>query len=101
MSYVGCIYVYNVYVFLMDSSLEFFEVSYGSLFMAFVLKSTLSYISISTLGVWGFFYVCLLGTFFSILSLSVSVGLLFCGGSVVDSIYVDHVFLSIQPPYVF
>ena len=37
-SYVRCIYVYNVYVFLMDSSLEYYEGSSGSLFMAFVLN---------------------------------------------------------------
>ena len=45
-SYVGCIGVCNVYVFLVDSSLEYYEVS---LFMALVLKSILSDMNIATL----------------------------------------------------
>ena len=69
-----------------------------SLFMAFVLKSILSDISIATLA---FFPVHLSGTLFSNPSLSVCVGLLFWGGSLVGSICAGHVFLSIQLLYVF
>ena len=48
-----------------------------------------------------FIPVHLLGKFVSSPSLSVSVGLLFLGGSLVGSICVGHVFLSIQLFYVF
>ena len=37
-SYVGCIYVYNVYVFLMDSSLEYYEVSFSVSFYGLGFK---------------------------------------------------------------
>ena len=48
-----------------------------------------------------FFSVHFLGTFHSNPSLSACVGLLFSCGSLLGSIYEDHVFLSIQLPYIF
>ena len=70
-----------------------------SLFMVSVLNSILSVISVVT---QLSFHVCLLGFFFlTIPSILTCVDVLFWGGSFVDSIYVGHVFLSIQPPYVF
>ena len=45
-SYVGCVYIYNVYVFLVDSSFEYYE---GTPFMALLLKSILSDMSVATL----------------------------------------------------
>ena len=71
-----------------------------SLFMDFVLKSILSHVSIATPAFF-LFHVCVLGIFFPIPSLWVYTDLLFWGGSLLDSIYGDHVFLSIQLPYVF
>ena len=80
----------------MDSSLEYNEVTfwvsfYGSFFF---FKSILSYMSIATLDF--FFPVYLLAIFVSSLSLSVCVGLLVRGGSLVGSICVGRVVLSIQ-----
>ena len=46
-SYVGCIYIYNVYIFLVDSSFEYKWPS-GSLFMALLWKSIFSDMSIAT-----------------------------------------------------
>ena len=95
-SYFGWIYVYNVYVFLMSSFLEYFEVSFNV--FLWLLFWSLFCLSIASPA---FSPVHLLGIFFSNPSLSVCVGLLFVGGSHVGSICVDHVFLSIQLPYVF
>ena len=61
-SYVRCLYVYNVYAFLIVSSLEYYEVSFCISFMAFVLKSILSDISIATPAF--LFPVHMLGIFF-------------------------------------
>ena len=74
-SYVGSIYIYNVYVFLMDSSLEYYEVTFWvSFYGSFFFKSILSDMSIST-PVF-FVPVRFLGKFVSSPLLSVCVGLL-------------------------
>ena len=98
-SYVGCIYIYNVYVFLVDSSFEYYEVTiwvslYGPLFEVYFVWYEYCYPRF-------FFPVRLLGKFVSSLSLSVCVSVLSWGGSLVGNIYVGHVFLSIQLFYVF
>ena len=69
------------------------------LFMAFVFKSILSNISISTPIYCFFLSICL--EYFSNPLLSVCIGLLSWGGSLVGSICAGHAFLFIQLPYVF
>ena len=98
-SYVGCIYIYNVYVFLVDSSFEYYEVTfwvslYGPSLEVYFVSYEYCYPSF-------FFPVHLLGKFVSSPSLSVCVGLVSWDGSLVGSIRVGHVFLSIQLFYVF
>ena len=46
-SFVGCIYIYHVYVFLVDSSFEYYEVTMW-VFLALLWKSILSDMSIAT-----------------------------------------------------
>ena len=53
-SYVGYIYVYNVYVFLINSSLQYYDVSFFVSFYSLVLKSILSDISIATLPLFSY-----------------------------------------------
>ena len=72
---------------------------YVFLFMAFVLKSFLFNINITTPAF--FFAIRLLGNFFSNPSLSICIALLFWLGSPVGSICVGHVFLSINLPVSF
>ena len=48
-SYVGCIYIYYVYVFWMDSSLEYYEVFFWVSFYGLCFESVLSDKSIATL----------------------------------------------------
>ena len=99
-SYVGCIHIYNVYVFLVDSSFEYYEVTiwvslYGPFFEVYFVWYEYCY-------PYFFFPVRLLGKFVSSPSLTVCIGLLSWGGSLVGSICVGHVFfLSIQLFYVF
>ena len=47
-SYVGCIYIYNVDVFLVNSSLEYYEVTFWVSLLALLWKSILSDMSIAT-----------------------------------------------------
>ena len=99
-SHVGCIYIYNIYIFLVDSSFEYYEVTfwvplYGPSFEVYFVSYKYSYPSFfSCMFAWNFL-------FFSNGSLSVCVGLLFRGRSLVSSIWAGHVFLSIQLFYVF
>ena len=83
----------------MDSSLQYYEVTFWVSLWHFFLKSILSDMSITTPAF--FFPVHLLGIFVSSPSLSVCVGLLFWGGSLVGSICVGHAFSSILLFYVF
>ena len=62
-----------IYVFLMNSSLQDYEVTFSVSFMAFVWKSILCDISIATLA----FFPCPSGNIFSNPLLSVCVGVLF------------------------
>ena len=73
-SYVGSTYIYNVYVFLVDSSFEYYEVTFWVSLYGPFLKSILSDMSIATPVL---FPVRLLGKFVSSPSLLVCVGLLF------------------------
>ena len=98
-SYGGCIYIYNGYIFLMDSSLEYYGVTfwvsfYGPFFEVYFVWYEYCYPCF-------FFPVYLLGIFVSSPSFSVCVGLLFWGGSLVSSTCVCHDFLSIQLFYIF
>ena len=68
-----------------------------SLFMAFVLKSVLSHVSIAPLT---FVFCPFAWNIFSSPSLLVCVSLLFYGGSLVGSMCVGFLFLSTQLPYV-
>ena len=83
----------------MDSSLEYYEVTFWVSFYGSFLKSILSDMSIVIPAF--FFPVHLLGVLVSSPSLSVCVGLLFLDGSLVGGICVDHDLLSIQLSYVF
>ena len=91
-SYVGCIYIYNVYLFLVDSSFEYYEVNFWvSLYgPSFEVYFVWLWVLLPLL----FFPVHLIGKIVSSTSLSVCVGLLSWGGSLLGSICVGHVFLS-------
>ena len=71
-SYVGCIYSYNIYVFLVDSSFEYCEVTFWVSLYGPFLKSIFSDMSIAS----PVFFTRLIGKFVSSPSLSVYVGLL-------------------------
>ena len=91
-SYAECIYIYYAFVFLVDSSLSIMKWPFGSLFMALLLKSILSDMSIATPA----FYSCPFAwNIVSSPSLSVCLCPFFWGGSPVGSIRVGHDFLSI------
>ena len=106
-SSVGRIYVYQSFTFLIDYSLKYYVVTffvsfYGLCFeghkLSILAMSILSYISIATPALFSCPFAW---NIFIIPSLSVCVGLLLWDGSLVDSMYVGHVFLSIQLSYVF
>ena len=90
---------YNVHVFLMDSSFEYYEVTfwvslYGPSLAVYFVWYEYCYPCF-------FFPVRVLGKLVSSPSLSVCVSLLSWDGSLVGSICVGHAFLSIQLLYVF
>ena len=82
----------------MDSSFEYYEVSFWVSFLWLFLKSIFGNMSIATLA---FFPVYLLRKFVTSPSLSVCVGLLFLDVFLVGGICVSHDFLFIQLFYVF
>ena len=96
--YVGCIYIYNVHVSWWTLPLSIMKWLSGSLFMALVLKSILSDLSMVP---WLLFTIHFLGIYFCILPLSVCVCLLLWAGSLLVCICAGHVFSSIQLSYIF
>ena len=78
---------------LVDNSLKYYILTILVSYYGLCFKSILSDISIATSA---FFHVHLHGIFFPNTSLSACVDLLFWGGSLVDNLYVGHVFFTIQ-----
>ena len=97
---VGCINIYNCYIFFLDWSLDHYVVSFfvscHSLY--FILMSILSDMRIATPA---FFWYPLVWNIFVHPLSSVCMCLWVWSGSLVDSIYMGLVFVSIQPVYVF
>ena len=95
---VGCIDIYNCYIFLLD---WFFD----HCIVSFLISCNVLYFKVSCL-IWGFllqlsFASHLQGLYFSILSLSVYMFLEVWSGFPVDIIYMGLVLESIQPVFVF
>ena len=98
-SYVGCICIYDCYIFFLDWSFDHYVVTFLSLFTAFVLKSILSAMSIATPAFfWSLFAWKI---FFQSFTFSLYVSLVLRWVSWRQYIYRGLVFVSIQPVFVF
>ena len=97
-SNVGCIYIYNCYIFFLDWSFGYYVVSF---FVSFHILCFKVYFTWYEYCCSCFLLVSIGGISFSSPSLSVCMCPLFWGGSLVDNIDRGLVVVSIQPVFVF
>ena len=98
-SYVGCIYIFNCYIFFLDWSFDHYVVSFFVSFHSLYFKDYLIWCK-NCDSCFLLVSICM-KYFFPSPSLSVCMCPLFWGRSLIDSIYRDLAFVSIQPVFVF